>query len=91
MIDDYDDGFLWNDDLKCGIEAIEFDYLNKRALLRIPQRHRTNMNGAISLVHSFFPAVGWIIVQAGDEVWHYVLKNEVWAAKETVKHRSLSN
>jgi hypothetical protein len=83
---EYLHGHLWNEDLQCGLDAIVFDYNDRRVLLRVPEMHRTSMDGAITLCQSFFPEVAWIEVQCGDkEYYHYILRKGEWKITEIKK------
>ena len=72
---------LWNEELMCGLIAALVDYKHNKVTLFLPDRHCTNMNGAISFCKVLLPNVMRIDVKSGlrDDFSYAILDNE-WAA-----------
>jgi len=69
--------------LKCGLYAASFDFVLKRAALRLPFGNCTDMTGAISYVKAVMPDVEYIMTFSGEERdMSYYFHYGEWSSRE---------
>jgi hypothetical protein len=78
----------WHTNLMCGIEHLSYDFVGKVAVLRLPEGHCVDMDGAIKFVKRIDPQVRRIETWSGSEVDTLYVRMDEMAGKPVGKWRA---